>query len=163
MLISVPAISVPAILTLADPMTVEINSPAAARIARYFNDLISPKGLLRIRRKAVNEIGSRIRKQTRVVGPEVIGTSAAALEIRGKAASPGSTDPAYKLRMASKIPIARLKAANRKVKRQAVASRCRSPSPAAKRSCSGLFIAREKVSGCYRLVRCPRDQSAAST
>ena len=99
-------------------MTVTITSRDAERIARNFNDLISPKGLLRIRRKAVNEIGSRIRKQTRVIAPEVIGTSAAALEIKGKAASPGSTDPEYRLRMASRIPIARLKASHRKVTRR---------------------------------------------
>ena len=35
--------------------------------------------------------------------------------IRGRAATPGSTDPAYKLRFASKIPIAKLKAKHRKV------------------------------------------------
>ena len=44
-----------------------------------------------------------------------MGTSAAALMVRGQAARPGSTDPAYKLKMASKIPIAKLKAAHRKV------------------------------------------------
>ena len=37
---------------------------------------------------------------------------------KGKAASPGSTNPAYRLRLASKIPIAKLKAKHRKVTTQ---------------------------------------------
>ena len=92
-----------------------ISSRDAERIARSFNDLIGPKGLDRIRRKAVNEIGSSVRKQTRSLAGVVFGTSAAALMVRGQAARPGSTDPAYKLKMASKIPIAKLKAKHRKV------------------------------------------------
>ena len=92
-----------------------ISSRDAERIARSFNDLIGPKGLDRIRRKAVNEAGATVRKQTRSLAGVVFGTSAAALMVRGQAARPGSTDPAYKLKMASKIPIAKLKATHRKV------------------------------------------------
>ena len=92
-----------------------VSSKDAERIARSFRDLIGPKGLNAIRRRAVNAVGSKVRKQTRIIGPAVIGTSAAALSVQGKAASPGSTDPAYKLRFASKIPIAKLKAKHRKV------------------------------------------------
>ena len=92
-----------------------ISSRDAERIARSFNDLIGPKGLDRIRRKAVNDVGSKVRKQTRSLAGVVFGTSAAALMVRGQAARPGSTDPAYKLRFASKIPIAKLKAKHRKV------------------------------------------------
>ena len=94
-----------------------ISSRDAERIARSFKDLIGPKGLDRIRRKAVNTVGARVRKETRSLAGIVFGTSAAALSVQGKAASPGSTDPAYKLRFASKIPVAKLKAKHRQVKR----------------------------------------------
>ena len=96
---------------------ITITSKDAERIARSFNDLIGPKGLDRIRRKAVNEIGSKVRKQTRSLAGIVFGTSAAALSVQGKAASPGSTNPAYRLKIAAKIPIAKLKAKHRKVTR----------------------------------------------
>ena len=92
-----------------------ISSRDAERIARSFNDLIGPKGLDRIRRKAVNEVGSKVRKETRSLAGIVFGTSAAALMVRGQAARPGSTNPAYRLKIASKIPIAKLKAKHRKV------------------------------------------------
>ena len=95
-----------------------ISSRDAERLARSFNDLIGPKGLLAIRRRAVNAVGSKVRKETRVVAPVVIGTSAAALMIQGKAAAPGSANPAYKLRMARKIPVARMKASKRKITRR---------------------------------------------
>ena len=94
---------------------ITISSADAARIARSFADLIGAKGLDRIRRKAVNEIGSSLRKETRSLAGVTFGTSAAALSVRGQAARPGSTDPAYKLRFASKIPIAKLRTAHRKV------------------------------------------------
>ena len=94
-----------------------ISSRDAERIARSFSDLIGPKGLDRIRRKAVNEVGSKVRKQTRSLSGITFGTSAAALSVQGKAAAPGSTDPAYKLRFATKIPVAKLKAAHRKITR----------------------------------------------
>ena len=70
-----------------------ISSRDAERIARSFSDLIGPKGLNRIRGKAVNSVGSSLRKQTRIIGPAVIGTSAAALSIQGKAAGPAPTTP----------------------------------------------------------------------
>ena len=92
-----------------------ISSRDAERIARSFNDLIGPKGLDRIRRKAVNEIGASVRKQTISLAGVVFGTSATSLSVRGRAASPGSTNPAYKLRFAAKIPVAKLKAAHRKI------------------------------------------------
>ena len=97
---------------------IEITSRDAERIARSFNDLVSAKGLLRIRRLAVNKVGSDIRKQTRVIGPAIIGTTAAALQVQGQSASPGSTNPAYRLRMASRIPVVRLKAAKRRIARR---------------------------------------------
>ena len=90
----------------------------AERIARSFNDLVGPKGLDRIRRKAVNAVGSKVRKQTRIIGPAVIGTSAAALSVQGKAASPGSDNPTYRLRMARKIPVGKVKASHRKITRR---------------------------------------------
>ena len=97
---------------------ITISSPDAERIARSFNDLIGPKGLHRIRRKAVNTVGSSLRKQTRIIAPVVIGTSAAALSVQGKAAGPGSDNPRYVLRMARKIPVAKMKAKHRKIKRR---------------------------------------------
>ena len=95
-----------------------VSSKDAERIARSFADLVGPKGLDRIRRKGVNAVGASLRKQARVVAPVAIGTSAAALAIQGKAAAPGSTNPAYKLRMARKIPVAKLKASRRKITRR---------------------------------------------
>ena len=66
----------------------------------------------------MNTVGASLRKQTRVIAPLAIGTSAAALAIQGKAAAPGSTNPAYKLRMARKFPVAKLKASRRKITRR---------------------------------------------
>ena len=96
---------------------ITITSRDAERVARSFNDLIGRNGLQRIRRKAVNEIGAKVRKETRSLAGLVFGTSAAALSVRGKAAAPGSDNPAYKLRLAAKIPVAKLRAKNRKVTR----------------------------------------------
>ena len=96
---------------------ITVSSPDAERIARSFNALISVKGLQAIRRRAVNAVGSEVRKETRSLAGVVFGTSASALMVRGKAASPGSTDPAYRLRMARKIPVAKLKAKHRKISR----------------------------------------------
>ena len=95
-----------------------ISSRDAARIAKSFNDLISPKGLQAIERRAVNKIGSELRKDARGIAPAIFGTTAAALMIQGRAAGPGAVDPEYKLRMASSIPISRLKATHRKTRRQ---------------------------------------------
>ena len=95
-----------------------ISSRDAERIAKSFSDLIGPKGLDRIRRKAVNTVGSSLRKQTRIIAPAIIGTSAAALSVQGKAVTPGSTNPRYVLRMARKIPVAKIKAKNRKITRR---------------------------------------------
>ena len=92
-----------------------VSSTDAARIAKSFNDLISSKGLQAIERRAVNVIGARVRKQTRSLAGVVFGTSAAALSVRGQAARPGTTDPAYKLKLAAKIPVAKLKSAHRKI------------------------------------------------
>ena len=97
---------------------ITVTSKDAERIAKSFSDLISAKGLLAIRRRAVNAVGSKLRKQTRTLAGPVFGTSAAALKVQGKAAAPGSDNPAYKLRLAHRIPIAKLKAAHRKVTRR---------------------------------------------
>ena len=59
-----------------------------------------------------------MRKQTISLAEIVFGTSASARSVRGKAAAPGSSNPAYRLRMASKIPVAKLKAKNRKITRR---------------------------------------------
>ena len=99
-------------------MGLRIAEADAERIAKSYGDLIGPKGLDRIRRKAVNQIGSDIRKQTRAIGPDIFNTSAAALQVKGRAAAPGSSNPAYKLYMTSRIPVARMKAKARKITRR---------------------------------------------
>ena len=95
----------------------EITSPDAERIAKSFNDLIGPRGLDRIRRKAVNEIGSGLRKGMKAVAPALYGTTAAALQIQGRAASPGSENPEYRLLMARSFPVGKLRAPLRKMTR----------------------------------------------
>ena len=97
---------------------ITITSNDAERIAKSFADLIGPKGLNRIRRKAVNEIGAKLRKNTKAIAPAIYGTSAAALTVRGKAAAPGSDNPRYVLRMARKISVAKITAKNRKITRR---------------------------------------------
>ena len=97
---------------------IEISSRDAERIARSFNDLIKPTGLNRIRRLAVGKVGAKVRQQTKATLPTIIGTSAAALMVRGRAAAPGSDNPKYSLRMARKIPVAKLKARNRRITRR---------------------------------------------
>ena len=96
-------------------MAIIITSADAERIAKSFNDLSGPKGLNAIRRRAVNAVGSKLRKETRSLAGVVFGASASALVLRGQAASPGSDNPRYTLKIAAKIPIAKLKAAHRKV------------------------------------------------
>ena len=91
-----------------------ISSADAERIARSFRDLIGPSGLQRIRRKAVNKIGSGIRKETRSLARIVFGTSAAALSVQGRAATPGSTDRPISSRSRRKF---RLKSCPRSIAR----------------------------------------------
>ena len=97
--------------------TITISSADAERIARQFSDLISAKGLQRIRRVAINQIGAGLRRNTKAIAPPIYGTTAAALMVQGTAAKPGSDDPRYLLRMARSISIGRLRAANRKTRR----------------------------------------------
>ena len=97
---------------------ITISSKDAARIARQFSDLISAKGLQAINRRAVNRVGSELRKDAKGIAPAIFGSTSAALAIQGRAAGPGATDPAYTLRMAGSIPISRLKAKHRKTRRQ---------------------------------------------
>ena len=96
---------------------IQITSKDAEKIARAFNYLIGPKGLVAIRRRAVNKVGGWLRKETRSIAPSIYGASAAALSIQGSAASPGSTDPVYRLRMTRSIPVSKLKAKHRKTRR----------------------------------------------
>ena len=97
---------------------ITITSRDSEKVAKAFSDLIAEKGLLRIRRKAVNTIGATVRKQTKATLPMIVGTSAAALMVRGRAASPGSDNPSYKLRMARKVAVAKLKARSRRITRR---------------------------------------------
>ena len=98
--------------------SITITSRDAEKVAKAFSDLIAEKGLDRIRRLAVNRVGATLRKETRSVLPAVVGTSIGALMVRGRAASPGSSSPVYKLRMARKIPVAKLRAKNRRITRR---------------------------------------------
>ena len=98
---------------------ITITSQDAERIAKAFGALTGPKGLARIRRKAVNAVGSDLRRGLRTEGPPLFGTSQAALSVRGKAAGPGDSNPAYRLRMARTIPVARLRAKNRRIEKKA--------------------------------------------
>ena len=95
--------------------SVTITSRDAEKVAKSFSDLIAEKGLNRIRRKSVNIVGATVRKQTKATLPMIVGTSAAALMVQGRAAAPGSDNPSYKLRMARKVPVAKLKAKNRRI------------------------------------------------
>ena len=97
---------------------ITITSKDAEKVAKSFSDLIAAKGLNRIRRKAVNTVGAKVRKQTRSVLPAVVGTSIASLMVRGRAAAPGSDNPKYSLRMARKVPVAKLRAKNRRITRR---------------------------------------------
>ena len=97
---------------------IKITSADAEKIARAFNDIISAKGLTAIRRRSVNAVGSDLRKSARVLAPAAYGTTAASLNIQGKAASPGSDNPKYVLRMASGFPVGKLRASLRKVTRK---------------------------------------------
>ena len=96
-------------------MAIIITSADAERIAKSFSDLIGPRGLNAIRRRAVNKIGSEVRKQTRSLAGITFGTSAATLSAKGSAAAPGSSNPVYKLRFARKIPVHKLKPMHRKI------------------------------------------------
>ena len=93
---------------------ITITSKDAEKLAKSFSDLIGRDGLRRISRKAVNEEGAAIRKAARNIAPVLYGTSAASLKIQGKAASPGSDNPKYSLRMASGFPVGKLRAPLRK-------------------------------------------------
>ena len=66
----------------------------------------------------MNEIGAKLRKNTKAIAPAIYGASAAALTVRGKAAGPGSDNPRYVLRMARKISVAKITAKNRKITRR---------------------------------------------
>ncbi len=96
---------------------ITITSKDAERIAERIAGLIGKDGLQRIRRKAVNEEGATIRKGMKVAAPALYGTTAAALQIQGRAASPGSDNPEYRLRMARNFPVGKLRASLRKVTR----------------------------------------------
>ena len=97
---------------------IKITSKDAEKVARAFSNLIGKDGLKRIQRKAVSDVGSRIRKDARSIGPAVFGTAITNLRIQGKAPARGATNPAYKLYMARSFPVAKLRASLRKVTRK---------------------------------------------
>ena len=127
-----------------------ISSRDAERIARSFADLISARGLQAIDRRAVNKIGSQLRKDAKAIAPAIFGTTAAALMIQGKAAAPGSANPEYRLRMASSIPISRLRAKHRKTRRQDGRLGLVIDTPAADKI---VFRATQRVGRAFKLLR----------
>ena len=129
---------------------ITITSKDAERIAKSFNDLIGPKGLRAIERRAVNKIGSGLRKDAKSIAPAIFGTTAASLMIQGRAAAPGDTDPAYKLRMAVSIPISRLRAKHRKARRQGGRLSLKIDTPA---TSPISFRATERVGRAFKLLK----------
>ena len=97
---------------------IKITSKDAEKVARAFNNLIGKDGLQGIQRKAVADVGARLRKDARSIGPAVFGTAITNLRIQGKAPARGATNPAYKLYMARSFPVAKLRASLRKVTRK---------------------------------------------
>ena len=128
---------------------ITITSRDAERIAKAFGALTGPKGMARIRRKAVNAVGADVRRGLRTQGPDLFGTSQAALSVRGKAAGPGASDPAYRLRMARAIPVARLKAKNRRIEKKGGRKSLTIKTPATARSIR--FGSIERVARAFKL------------
>ena len=93
---------------------ITISSEDAEKVARAFSHLIGKDGLKRIQRKAVSDVGSRLRKDARSVAPTLFGTAITNLRIQGKAPARGADNPAYALRMAASFPVAKLRASLRK-------------------------------------------------
>ena len=129
---------------------ITITSKDAEKLAKSFAGLVGPKGMDRIRRVAVNRVGAGLRKETRSIAPSIYGTSAAALMVRGRAATPGSSDPIYRLRMARSIPISKLKAKHRRTRRAGgrLSLTVNTPSSKAIR-----FSSVERVGKAFRLTR----------
>ena len=136
-------------------MTITVTTADAERIARMFGELISvksvsAKGFNAIQRRAINKVGSSLRKQTRVIAPPLFGTTAAALQVQGRAARPGSDKPQYSLRMARKIPVGRLKASHRKITRRSGRASLSLTLPGADRI---VFRAIHRDGASFRLLR----------
>ena len=94
-------------------MTVEIYAPNASAVARVFDTKRTLKALIR----AANMQGKALRKELPQILAEEVGTSKAALHPRGKAAHTSQTEPAYRLRIGRRIPVSKLKANKRKLKK----------------------------------------------
>ena len=128
---------------------ITITSKDAERIAKTFASLVGPKGLTRLRRKAVNSVGADLRRGLLAEGPTLYGTSQAALSVRGKAAGPGASDPNYKLRMARAIQVSRLKAKNRRIEKKAGRKSLTIKTPATARAIR--FGSIERVARAFKL------------
>ena len=129
---------------------ITITSKDAEKLAKSFAGLVGPKGMDRIRRVAVNRVGAGLRKETRSIAPSIYGTSATALSIQGSAASPGSTDPVYRLRMARSIPISKLKAKHRKTRRAGGKMSLTINTPSSK---AIRFSSIERIGKAFKLLR----------
>lgn len=70
----------------------------------------------RVRRKAVNEAGSKARRDIPALLASIYSTTKAGIGAKAKAAGPGSTDPIYTLRLNRRIRLGKLKAGARKFK-----------------------------------------------
>ena len=125
---------------------VQITSADAEKVARAFADMIGKDGLKRIQRKAVTDVGSRIRKDARSVAPSLFGTALANLRIQGRAPSRGADNPAYKLYMASSFPVGKLRSPLRKVSKGELT--IRPPHQSTQR-----FRAVERIGRAFKLLR----------
>ena len=72
----------------------------------------------RVRRKAVNEAGSKARKDLVPMLAEIYQTSRTGIGAKAKAAAPGSDDPTYTLRMNRQIRLGKLKAGARRFEKR---------------------------------------------
>ena len=129
---------------------IQITSADAEKVARAFSNLIGDRGLVAIRRRAVNKVGGWLRKETRSIAPSIFGTSAATLSVQGSAATPGSSDPSYRLRMARSIPISRLKAKHRKARRSGGKMSLTINTPATR---AIKFSSVERIGKAFKLLR----------
>ena len=129
---------------------ITITSKDAEKLAKSFAGLVGPKGMDRIRRVAVNRVGAGLRKETRSIAPSIYGTTAAALSLQGRAATPGSSDPIYRLRMARSIPISKLKAKHRKARRSGGKMSLTINTPATR---AIKFSSVERIGKAFKLLR----------
>ncbi len=91
---------------------VEFNESQIQEISRA----LSPKQFRRATRKGVNQTGSDLRKRVKPALQALVKASAAAMRVKGKAASSHQAEPNYRLTFAKRIPIKKLRSSARKIR-----------------------------------------------